>query len=370
MKQLTPSKIAVTCTDKLTEHTGKRITSFDLVQSWTDFIKDNPAEGAALFLHVKGLKKFIRGEEGVIAGFSVSNEQVITINLSQPDIFAIQRLYSPKLLPPSLKNGRMYLKKKQDNSYNIARNPHYPYARSFLDECTIICGNDKNPIVSYSLNKYDMLFLYKKNDIAYARQALSKNSGLSHIATDRYFVSLASESLPLRKYISDLIQPLEIQTNTIKAEGEVITGIESPASKPAAEKKTVTASHNVSTPVTIVYNTGDPASITIAEKIFSDLSHAGIPCKLNGLDKCFFEAALLDRTYDIAVGWVSDKIISSTNEKLRLATLWFNNVTDEAVRINEYYEKPLFTIHRYALYKKDIRFYKNQVSGMYRTTTE
>jgi len=370
LKQLSPLKIGVTCTGKLVNNAAKQITSFDLVQSWTNFIRDNPAEGSALFLHVQGLKKFIRGEEGIIAGFSVLNEQTIAITLSRPDPFALQRLTSQKLFPAPLKNGRMYLKKKQENTCTISRNQHYPFTRSFLDECTIICGNDKNPIVSYSLNRYDLLFLYRKNDLAYARQSLNKNSELAPVSTDRYFVSLASESMPLRKYIAGLIHPLEIQTNTVKAEGEVIGEIELPAANPAPEKNRLDTPPAVVTPVVIIYNTGDPASTAIAEKILSDLSHAGLPCKLNGLNKRALESALLDRTYDIAVGWVSNKTISNTSEKLRLATLWFNNETNEAIRINQYYEKPLFTVHRYALHKKNIRLYKNSISGIYRTATE
>lgn len=367
INQLSPVKIRIICTDKLIDNSGKHLTAFDIVQAWTRFIKSNPAEGLALFSQVKGIKKFIRGEEGIIQGFSVSNEKTIIITLAKSDSYALQRLNSPKLLPHSLAIGKFYVKKQQDNKLLLQKNNNYPFDQPFLDKCTIICGKDKNPIVSYSLNKYDMIILYKKKDLEYARQSLVKNSHLVPFSIDRYFISLNSKSSELRKYLKTIIIPNEIHTNAVKAEGEIINEIESAHQKIIINKNTShTKKPTVTDPLTILYNNDDPVSILIAEKIFSDLSHSALPCKLKGLTKSKLEIALIDRGYDIEIGWASNKILTNKNSKLRLATIWFNNDTSEAKRISENFEIPLFTINRYALCKKNINFYKNLLSGIYR----
>ena len=365
--QISPVKIRIICTEKLIDNAGKHLTAFDIVQAWTHFIKSNPAEGLALFSNVSGIKKFIRGEEGIIQGFSVPNEKTIIITLSKSDSYALQRLNSQKLLPYTLAVGKFYVKKQQDNKLLLQKNNNYPFGQPFLDRCTIVCGKDVNPIVSYSLNKYDIIILYKKKDLAYARQTLVKNSHLVPFSTDRYFISLNSKSSELRKYLKTIIIPGEIHTNAVKAEGEIIHEIEFANQKLIMNIDTSQVEiPKVKDPLTILYNNDDPVSIVIAEKIFSDLSHSALPCKLNGLSKSKLEIALIDRGYDLAIGWVSNKIVTNNTSKLRLATIWFNNETSEAKRISGNFEIPLFTINRYALCKKNINFYKNLLSGIFR----
>lgn len=367
INQISPVKIKITCTNKLINNTGKSLTAFDIAKAWTGLVKNNPAEGLALFSEVKGIKEFIRGEEGIIRGFSASNEKTIIITLGKSDPYAMQRLNSPNLLPRSLNIGKFFIKKQQGNKILLQQNTHYPFDKPFLDKCTIVRGKDKNPMVSYSLNTYDLIILYKKKDLAYARRSMLKKSNLIPFSTDRYFLSLATGSQKVRNYLAKIIAPAGIHSNAVKAEGEIITQIESIEPTVTIDRsKTNIKNISIKDPLAILYNTNDPVSIIIAEKIFSDLSHTDIPCKLKGLSKSQFETALVDRNYDIAIGWAPDNIVTNKNEKLRLAAIWFNNETDEAKRISDNFEIPLFTINRFALCKKNIKLYKNQLVGIYR----
>ncbi len=369
VKQISPVNIRIMRTDNLINSSGQALTAFDIVQAWTDFIKSNPAEGFFIFYNVKGIRKFIKGEEAIIQGFSIIDENTIQLSLSKPDPSAIQRLHSKKLLPVSLNIGQFYIKSRKGNKIIFTNNKLYPLNKSFLTKCTIICGGDKNPIVSYSLNKYDIATLYKKKDIEYCSKSLLNNSNLIPFSTDRYFISLGSKSINIRQFLKQLIDPVEIQINAVKSKGELIIAIESNEQTdiPIMKSKAVD-NPNIQKPICILYNSDDPVSINIAEKIYSDLSHSGISSTLKGLKKASLEIALIDRNYDIAIGWVPDKILTNQNEQLRLATIWFNNELNETKRITNYFEIPLFIVNHYALCKKYIKFYKNQFGGIYRET--
>ena len=365
--QMSPLKYMLLCTNNFINSSGRHISTFDLVQAWTDFIKKHPAEGLALFHNVKGIQEFIKGEEGIIPGFSVVNEKEIRILLEKPDPFILTRLYSPRLLPPSLSLGQFFIKKQQGNKFLLQQNAKYPFKKAFLKQCTIICGNDKNPIITYSLNKYDMVVLYKKKDLEYVQRTVSKKSHILPFSTERYFISLGSQSPELRKNLVHIIDPAIIHANAVKAEGDLITAIESheqhtPTNRNPAEKQYV----SISKTIKIVYNADDPISIKIGEKIFSDLTHTGTACKLEGLNTLNLESALIKRTYDIAIGWVPQNITTDDTERLRLATIWFEGNTDEIKRIANNLEIPLFSIKRYVLCKTDIQFYKDTLTGIYR----
>ncbi len=366
-KNLSPTKIQITCMDNLINSSGKKLTAFNVVQAWTNFIKSNPAEGKALFYKVKGVKKFIKGEEAIIQGLSVTNKKNILITLIKPDPHVLERLNSPRLLSMTLGTGQFSLKSKKNNKVILKQNAHYHDNKSFLNQCTIICGNDKKPIISYSLNKYDMIILYTKKDIEYANRSLLKKSYIIPFSTDRYFLSIAPISTEARNYLANVISPQKIQENAVKAEGDLILAIESNEETPTQETKTtqVQKPDDIES-IRILYNSDDPVSIRIAERIYSDLSGLGISGELLGLSKLALQNALIDKTYDIAIGWVPDKVITDNSEKLRLATIWFNGENDEIRRIKENREIPLFTIKKYALCKNYMKFYKNRLTGIFR----
>jgi len=101
-------------------------------------------------------------------------------------------------------------------------------------------------------------------------------------------------------------------------------------------------------------------------KLFSDFTHAGLGCKLQGMKEQDLGKALVKRAYDIAIGWVPQTIVTDPTEQLRCAVIWFNGMTDEDKRIAEQYEVPLFSIKWYTLCKNDIAFYNNRLRGIFR----
>ena len=48
---------------------------------------------------------------------------------------------------------------------------------------------DPNPILSFSLNKYDAVVLTSINDLEYARRNLTQNASLQEIPGERYFLA-------------------------------------------------------------------------------------------------------------------------------------------------------------------------------------
>lgn len=365
--QISPTKIQLTCTENLMNSAGKKVTAFNIVQAWTKFIKSNPAEGKALFYRVKGIKKFIKGEEAIIRGFTVASQKKIIITLTKPDTFVMERLNSPRLLPWTLGIGQFSLKNRSDDKVTLKQNTHFKTNKSFLNQCTIICGNDKKPIISYSLKKYDMIILYTKKDIEYASRSLLKNSYIIPFSTDRYFISLSPRSVEVRTYLVSLISPQKIQQIAIKAEGDLIQTIESNSENPLMETK----AQNIQKPIDmktirILYNIDDPISLRIAERIYSDLSSTGVSGKLVGLSNRELQIALIDKSYEIAIGWIPEKVITDKTERLRLAAIWFDGENDESRRISENREIPLFTVKKSALCKNYIQFYKNRLTGIFR----
>lgn len=367
--QISPYRIQITCTQNLINYQGKIVTAFEIVQSWIELIKNSPAEGLSLFKNVKGINKFIRGQEGVVQGFSVNDEKTITISLEEVDPFSIQRLYSSKLLPYTLKLGQLYVESFEKNKIVLHKNMYYPFNKSFIDECILVFGNDKNPIVSYSLNEYDIVLLHQKKDLNYIRQSMPDNSKLIPFSTDRYFISLASNSFEIRQSIKGYIDIKKIFKNSVRAEGELISKIETDfidSNEPDLDYDTETPNTPIAKNLTILYNADDPISIKIAEKLFSDLRRVNITCKLQGQTNYNFDISLLDRQYDIGIGWINNDILTNKTESLLLASKWFNNEFDESIRLSECYEIPLFTVQKFALCKNDINFYNNNLSGIYR----
>ncbi|HLV30283.1 MAG TPA: hypothetical protein VKY57_01815, partial [Chitinispirillaceae bacterium] len=90
-----------------------------------------------------------------------------------------------------------------------------------------------------------------------------------------------------------------------------------------------------------------------------------IPSKLVGADISGYEKSIASGNCDIIVGWISQSVISDRSEQLRLAAIWFNDETDEQVRIREYREIPLFELNRYLLVRKNINLYKESITGIY-----
>ncbi len=366
VRQLTRTKIEIVCTDRLLNSVGKAINALDLVKAWTELVKINPAEGKALFYYTKGLRPFIRGEEAIIQGFTIVNQQTVHITLEKPDPQAIQRLYSTRLLPLSLNVGAYVKKQKNNQKLALTRNTQRQKPPTFLEQCVITCGGDKNPIVSFSLNKYDMALLYSRKDLDYARRSLTDKANLVPFSREKYFISLATPSQEIRAYLSTLINPEEVLKNAVKAEGTLLQALE----ENLVEQISTTDPQKKQRPSTIdkiaiVYLETDPISVAIAEKIFSLFTNAGVSVNLSALSTTELEKALVSRSYDCAIGWVPETISTDLTEQLRCAAIWFRGETDETIRLRENLELPLFTIDTYALYKKHLGFFQNTLTGIY-----
>lgn len=347
---------------------GKELTAFDFVQSWTDFVSSHPALGYALFFPVKGIVRFIQGYEAIIPGFSVKDERSVLVLCEQMQMpsDALYRLTSPYLFPESLRLGPFSITSKDEHMVVMEKNPYYPGEQPYIDKYIVFLNHDRNPIVSFSLGKYDVVILYKSNDITYAEQNLNDKAKLLPFAEDRYFLSIAAESLPLRRYLTAVIDPQEIKNNAVKAKGTSIDRIDPQAILVGKnpEEKPLKRPY-LQQPLDIVYNTGDPVSVSIAENIFSKLTHQGIACNLKGLMGTLFESTLVSRDYDIAIGWISNTELSDPGSLIHLATMWFDNIDNEQLRIDQCYELPLFTIKQFALCKNTVHLDKDDFRKIY-----
>ncbi|MBD3394242.1 MAG: hypothetical protein GF418_01320 [Chitinivibrionales bacterium] len=363
-------RVRLTLSDSVVNADGRLVSAFDVVEAWAAFVKAHPAEGAALFRHVRGIDAFIRGEEAVIPGVQLRDENTIVLALARDDPRAAVRLDSPRLLPASLKLGPYHFTSEKAGRRLLAPNPHYRgQGGPFLDRLALVLGGDKNPLVSYSLNRYDMLTLTYGEEVDYARRKLLNGSALGTYSTDRYFISLGLPSAGKRRAVAGRLFPAEILRGIPKSDARVIAAIETEAGEPApAVSPEITEPVQPGNgPLRIVFQRRDPLSVRIAEKVLAHLGQHGLSCRLVPLDPTPYERALYGREYDLAVGWAPKEILDNEQEKLRLASIWFDDILDEPRRIREAREIPLFAITRHLLCKDYVSFWKGRIAGVYRS---
>ncbi|MBD3344078.1 MAG: hypothetical protein GF401_03345, partial [Chitinivibrionales bacterium] len=343
-EQVSDQRIRLSINPLLKNGKGEPLSAFDIVDAWNTFVKKYPSEGMALFRHVKGIGGLIRGEEAVIPGIRTIDDKTIMLHLQKPDPYAIHRLNCPFLLPPSTRLGPYYLIGRKNGVIGCMANKHYIAGRPFLDKCAIRLGGDSNPFLGYSMKRYDIITLYQTKDIAYARDKLLQESKLVRGWEDLYFLALGEESEELRKFLVSMVNPEELLKNFIQAEGHVIDALADTADiNREKESEKLRQAPFTGSPLTILYNKGDPISGRLAEKLLADISHIGMPCRLDGRGGAEFEKALVSRDYSLAVGWAPADIRKSKCQQLRLAAIWFNDQINEQQRIAEYRELPLFS---------------------------
>jgi hypothetical protein len=367
VSRTSPRAIRVEMARQLRDVSGRAVTTFDLVEAWTALVKTHPAEGLALMKNVAGIEGFIRGEEAIIAGFTIVDERTVDIRLSAPDPDALRRLRSPMLLPPSLRVGPYYVRKRQEKTFVLEPNASYPGQAGYLDRAEIVCGGEKNPFLPFSMNRLQAVMLTGTEDLEYARTTLAKRSKLLELTEDRYFLSVRNLRPELRQYLASRIDRAALLETAAKAEGAVIAAIESddfltarPATRPWRGDAPI-----ADKALRIAYRTDDPVSVRIAEKLLAILAPAGLTCRLVGGEATRYEKALVAGDYDLAVGWVSAKVLHDETRRLRLATMWFDGRRDEAARIAEGRELPLFSVKHYLLCKPAIAFDAGSIAGMY-----
>ncbi len=362
-RQVGDTRIMLRVREGLKNAAGEPVSAFDIVEQWTAYTKAHPAEGLALFRHVKGIMQFIEGREAVIPGFAVSGKNMISISLAQPDPNALVRLSTSRLLPAGLKLGPYAPKRGQGKEYLLVANRTAPGHPPYLEKASVVLGADKNPFLSYSLKKYDYMVLTRREDVEYARSKLTADSRLIPLQPDRYFLSIQSPDAGVRAFLAQRIDPAQVLGTAVRADGTVIGAVESEhASAQDGADKPVSPPSEL---ITVVYLKGDPVSSRIAERLLADMAHAGVRCKLKGLAPREYEMALVSRSYTIAVGWIGARVLGEPSERLRLATIWFGGNTDEAQRIADGSEVPLFAVRRHVLCRNQIEFAGDTIRGMF-----
>lgn len=365
------NKVRITITRDLPGAKGKRLTAFDLVEAWQSYAKKYPAEGAVMFGSIKGFDAFVRGRETVVPGIHIRDERTIVMQLERDDNDALLRLASPRLLPPSLGQGPYAVTQVSGNTWTLTANASDSAGPPYADRIVLVCGNDKTPLVSYSLNRYDMVVLTFANDLEYARRSLMKDSWLAPLPAERYFIALRIDDNARRQAVAAAIDPGALLAGSGRIEAARIAAVESDLPgdtsagiKPAMPDDGADAVEDTAR-IRILFQADDPVSAKIAEKLLASLSRQVRGCRLEGLDAGRCSAALYNKEWEIAVGWAGQDVLTSEHERLRLAEVWFGGMRDEARRIREGYEVPLFGVKRYALCKNHIGLFGGDIAMVY-----
>lgn len=363
----TPVKVTIRLKDRIVNGRKRAISALDLIQQWTSFVKDNPAQGQAMFRGVQGLTDFINGREALIRGFNAPDQRTVLLRYDTPQQHAVERLKTPLIMVPKLLLGNYYEDLVSGETVLLPNTETFNTRKAFLDKIVLKTSGDQNPVLSFSLNKYDALLLNALNDINYVRTTLSMKADLHKVGSDRYFISCRIPDQQLRGIVRSIVNPESLLKNYLKVEGEVIKAVgsdtivlENMPALPSQNNKGFGA-------VKILFRKDDQVSKSIAEKLMADCSAKGISAALDGRDPSGYERGLVSGEYNCAVGWVGSSVVSNSNEKLQLASMWFDNETDETLRISELREIPLFSVNTYLCCRKNVRLYRDELKGVYLT---
>jgi len=362
-------KLTIKINGRITNGKGKVLSALDIIDSWTNLVKAQPAEGFALFRQVEGMREFIDGREAVIRGLVATDQNTIQFRLLQPDLDIIDRLSTSRLLGSALKTG-MYFEDSQGSEDRVfLSNKTSGQGSGYLDKLVLRQGGDVNPVLSFSLKKYDAIELHTISDLSYARSNLSKNSKLELFGHDRYFLSFNVKEQKARHYLSSLVNSQEILKNFVKAEGECLASIET-GDAGVIQVQPGAMHPGLIQPVKVLFRKDDQISKIIAEKLIADFSKGNIACNLSACTMQEYEKALVTRNFGCAVGWVSDDIKSEKSEKIRLATMWFTDIVDEKARMDAFMELPLFSINRYLLLRTNVGMPFNKIQNLFINTAK
>ncbi|MBN1601263.1 MAG: hypothetical protein JW915_06620 [Chitinispirillaceae bacterium] len=362
-----PVKVTIRLKDRIVNGRKRAISALDLIQQWTSFVKENPAQGQAMFRGVQGLIDFINGREALIRGFNAPDQRTVQLRYDTPQQHAVERLKTPLIMVPKLLLGNYYEGMVSGETVLLPNTETFGTRKAFLDKIILKTGGDPNPVLSFSLNKYDALLLNALNDINYVRSTLSMKADLYKVGSDRYFISCRIPDQQLRKMVRSIVNAELLLKNYLKVEGEVIKAVGSDTI--VLENMPVLPPQNTKGfgAVKILFRKDDQVSKSIAEKLMADCSAKGISAALDGRDPSGYERGLVSGEYDCAVGWVSHSVVSNNNEKLQLASMWFDNETDEMLRITGLREIPLFSVNTYLCCRKNVRLYRDELEGVYLT---
>jgi hypothetical protein len=360
-------KVTIRLKDKIVNAKKRAITALDCIQQWTAFVKECPAQGQAIFRGVQGLPDFLSGKEALIRGLNAPDQRTIQLKYDAPQQNSVERLMSPSIIAPKLFLGRYIEEIGSGETVLLPNLETYSARKAFLDKLILKTGNDPNPVLSFSLNKYDALLCNSLSDINYIRTTLATRADLHKVAAERYFLACRIPDQQLRSLVRSIVNPDALLRNYLKVEGEVIksVGSEAVTEQPAQAGPKVSSGYGA---VKILFRSDDQVSKSVAEKLLADCSAKGIAASLDGRDQSGYERGLVSGDYNCAVGWVAGSVISSNNEKLRLASMWFDNDLNEEQRISDSREIPLFSVNTYLCCRKNVRLYRDELRGMYLQT--
>lgn len=352
---------------KLKRANGQTLTALDIIELWSRLIRNKPAEGLTLFKNVRGIEKFINGEEPLVRGFNAVDEKTVKISFSKPDTLALTRMRTSRLLNSDFMLGTYYTGKQVKNEVKLLPNRNSREQTPLLDECTVKLGGDGNAVLSFSLGKYSLMSLNSIPDLEFARTDLTDSAYIKKLNAERYFLACRSRDPHTRLFVKNTINPDDLLNSFVKGEGEVIRSVretdewfgEEPEVKPSLQAPVKSDQFR------ILFRNDDPVSKVIGERVFADLTHAGMKCELVGADETTYELALAQNDYDCAVGWVQETIQSEETEYMRYAEKWFSGEMDSKIRLQQNREIPLFSLNNYLLIRNNIQLHQNKISGMW-----
>jgi hypothetical protein len=92
---------------------------------------------------------------------------------------------------------------------------------------------------------------------------------------------------------------------------------------------------------------------------------AGVSGKVIPLKPKDYESMLVSGDEGCVVAWVGESVLTCQSEKLRLSTMFFNDITDESVRLSQNREVPLFSIDWFLLARAKVGLWNGKISGMF-----
>jgi hypothetical protein len=359
---VSPTSISLEFQNKVTVG-GKTVTSLDIIDGWTRYLRERPGEGRALFASCQGIDEFTGGREAVVRGFTAVDNKTIRIKLSRPDPDALDRLRTRRALPALLGLGKYRVKVSRESETVLAPNNDAPGDKPFVNEALVRRGSDPNPMLAFSLGRYDAMLIWSAADLDYARRNLLKNGTCTLVGRDRYFLALHLDDPGARAAVRSSISIAELLNRYVKAEGRVIASVESDSALAAPPGATVKSAPEE--PLAVYYLKDDPISQIIAERLIASANQAGFKANLYPSDRRLFESALVGKSRGCFVGWAPQSVLTEKSEKLRLASLFFDRNADEAARIGSNYEIPLFSVDWYLLAREKVGLYKGKIGGIY-----
>jgi hypothetical protein len=366
---VTPLSITLKTSGKIINADGKALNPLDIIDKWTRFIRDHPAEGLSLFRSCDGIMDFISGREAIVRGFLPIDNTTIRIKLGNPDTQALERLRTCRALPPSLRVSPYVFKTFQESDDTLVSNCRTAGIHPSVNFAVIKRGGDGNPLLSFSLGRYDAVALWSVPDLDYARRTFLKNGvTCSPIGSDRYFIVCRFQDSSERAFMRSLVTPFSLLKDVVKAEGVPIAAIENDSLTPMPPPQApMDAQHSPTTlsPIKIWYRADDGISNIIADKLLAACVQAGVSGKIIPLKPKDYESMLVSGDEGCVVAWVGESVLTCRSEKLRLSTMFFNDIADETVRLSQNREVSLFSIDWFLLARAKVGLWNGKISGMF-----